>query len=171
MMPTEPAHLRAARELIGTRELPGVASSRTIMGWAALLGMRILGIAYGADSVPWCGLFVAHCLRVGGIDLAGMRIAVRASAWADWGIALPASGLMPGAILVFSRAGGGHVAFYVGEDATHYYVLGGNQSDGVNIMRIARSRCIARRWPAGLPRTGVPVRMAAAGVAISSNEG
>ena len=30
---------------------------------------------------------------------------------------------------------------------------------------------LARRWPAGLPRTGVPVRMAAAGVAISSNEG
>ena len=76
MMPTEPAHLRAARELIGTRELPGVASSRTIMGWAALLGMRILGIAYGADSVPWCGLFVAHCLRVGGIDLAGMRMVI-----------------------------------------------------------------------------------------------
>jgi len=167
----EPAHLRAARTLIGTRELPGIANSKLILAWAMALGARILGIAYGADSVPWCGLFVAHCLRTAGVDLTGMKIAVRASAWAAWGTALPASGLVPGAILVFTRAGGGHVGFYVGEDATHYFVLGGNQGDAISIMRIAKSRCTARRWPVGIPLTGAPVRLAAGGVTISTNEG
>jgi len=45
-----------------------------------------------------------------------------------------------GDILVFSRKGGGHVGFYVAEDATAYHVLGGNQSDSVSITRIAKSR-------------------------------
>jgi len=69
--------------------------------------------------------------------------------------------LAPGAVLVFERPGGGHVGFYVGEDATAYHVLGGNQGDAVTIARIAKDRCIARRWPAGRPVIGKPVQMAA----------
>lgn len=72
--------------------------------------------------------------------------------------------------MVFDRAGGGHVAFYVGEDATHYHVLGGNQSDSVNVMRIAKDRCIARRWPRGVAVTGRPVWLDAKGAPVSTNE-
>jgi len=165
-----PAWLLAAQMLLGTREAAGSANNTTIMGWAKLLGLKILGIAYNADSVPWCGLFVAHCLRVGGVDLSAMKIAVRAKAWADWGANLGADRLCPGAILVFDREGGGHVAFYVGEDATHYHVLGGNQGDTVSIMRLAKGRCIARRWPRGVPVIAGPVRLSASGVPVSKNE-
>jgi uncharacterized protein (TIGR02594 family) len=167
---TEPTWLRHARTLLGTREAAGSANSKTILGWAVSLGIKILGIVYNADDVPWCGVFVAKCLRVAEIDLSGMKVAVRAKEWVTWGSNLAADRLAPGAILVFQRQGGGHVAFYVGEDATHYHVLGGNQGDRVSIMRLAKSRCIARRWPKDVPVIGKPVRLAASGAPVSTNE-
>lgn len=175
-MTTNPSWLKAASALIGTREAAGAANNPTIIGWGKRLGTKILGIAYNADSTPWCGLFVAHCLAEGGIDLAAegfnkMRIAVRAKAWATWGANLRTDRLAPGAILVFDRSGGGHVGFYVGEDDRYYHVLGGNQSDAVNIMRLEKSRLIASRWPKDVPVIGRPVRMTARpGVPVSRNE-
>ena len=173
-MTKEPAWLRAARAKLGTREAPGAANNPTIMGWAKRLGVKVLGIVYNADSVPWCGLFVAQCISDGGIDLANdrvhrMSVAVRASAWSTWGQPMPLTRLAPGAILVFSRSGGGHVGLYVGEDADAYHVLGGNQSDNVTITRIAKGRLTAARWPAGVPVVGAPVLLAMAG-GLSSNE-
>jgi uncharacterized protein (TIGR02594 family) len=167
---TDPSWLMAARRLLGTREAAGAANNPTILGWAKALGIKVLGIAYNADSVPWCGLFVAQCLRAGGVDLGTMKVGVRAKAWATWGSAIAADRLAPGAILVFDREGGGHVAFYVGEDAVYYHVLGGNQGDAVTIMRLAKSRCIARRWPAAWPVIGGPVKLTSAGVPVSRNE-
>ena len=58
---------------------------------------------------------------------------------------------IPGAVLVFARGSGGHVGFAVGQDDTHFYVLGGNQSDAVTVARIARSRLLGARWPATFP--------------------
>lgn len=167
---TDPAWLLAARKLIGTREAAGAANNMGIMGWAKALGAKVLGMVYNADSVPWCGLFVAHCLRSAAIELSEMKVAVRAKAWAVWGANLAADRLSPGAILVFEREGGGHVGFYVGEDSTHYHILGGNQGDTVSIMRLGKGRCIARRWPRGVPVLGGPVRLTSSGVAVSRNE-
>ena len=164
----EPPYLAVARALIGTREVPGVPNSATIMGWAARLGVGVLGAAYNADSVPWCGLFAAWCVKQAGFAPPG--IALRAKSWASWGTPLTADQLAPGAVLVFEREGGGHVGFYVAEDAAYSHVLGGNQSDAVNVMRIGKSRCVARRWPAGVPRTGARQSAATADAAISSNE-
>lgn len=168
MTTASPAWLKAARAKLGTREAPGAANSPTIMGWAKRLGTKVLGIAYNADSVPWCGVFVAACMQEAGLPSA--PIAVRASAWATYGQKLRFDRLAPGAILVFQRTGGGHVGFYVGEDATAYHVLGGNQGDAVTIMRIEKARCIAARWPAGEPVVGGPVRLSTAGVPLSRNE-
>jgi uncharacterized protein (TIGR02594 family) len=167
-MAKEPAWLTAARAKLGTREAAGGANSGTIMGWARRLGTKVLGIAYNADSTPWCGVFVAVCMHEAGI--APPPIAVRAKAWANWGANLGAAVLAPGAVLVFDRAGGGHVGFSVGEDATHYHVLGGNQGDAVTIMRLEKSRCIARRWPRGVAVKGGPVRLMAAGAPVSRDE-
>jgi hypothetical protein len=57
----------------------------------------------------------------------------------------------PGAVLVFASATGGHVGFAMGQDDTHFYVLGGNQSDVVTIARIVKSRLLGARWPATYP--------------------
>ena len=168
-MSTEPAWLTAARAKLGTREAPGPANNATILGWAKRLGSKVLGIAYNADSVPWCGLFVAQCMAEAG--LAPAPIALRAKSWAAWGANLRFDRLAPGAVLVFQREGGGHVGFYVGEDDTAFHVLGGNQGDCVTVTRIAKQRCIAARWPRGVPVLGGPMNLSArAGVPLSRNE-
>lgn len=152
---------------LGTKEVPGTGNSATIKGWAKKLGARVLGMVYNADSVPWCGLFVSHCMNEAGI--VSPSIPLRAMSWATWGSNLPADKLVPGAVLVFLRPGGGHVGFYHAEDATAYHVLGGNQSDAVTITRIDKARCVARQWPKGVAVTGKPVIVAATGK-LSTNE-
>jgi uncharacterized protein (TIGR02594 family) len=154
----------AARAKIGVRETPGEKNTPAIMKWASSLGSAVLGIAYGADSVPWCGLFVAQCIAEAGLK--PPKIAVRAKAWATWG---EASEPCEGAVLVFERPGGGHVGFYAGENKLAYRVLGGNQGDAVSYAWIEKSRCIAVRWPAGYLPKGVVMTMTGSGQ-LSTNE-
>jgi len=90
--------------------------------------------------------------------------------WSTFGNAADKAQL--GDVLVFRRAeSSGHVGLYVGEDYGAYHVLGGNQSDGVTITRIARDRGIAVRRPIyrKAPATAKPVLLAASG-ALSANE-
>jgi len=156
-----------ARSLIGIKEVPGAGNNSTIMAWAKRLGAKVLGITYAADSVPWCGLFTAHVMDHCGV--VPPKIAVRASEWGTWGRKLLAPRL--GCILTFTRAGGGHVGFYVGEDATHLHVLGGNQSDAVSIARIAKSRLSEMRWPFGVPLPAAKnVYLSASGAPVTTNE-
>ncbi|MFN3706515.1 MAG: TIGR02594 family protein [Thermoflexales bacterium] len=162
MTQSEPRWLQIARSYIGVKEVPGPRHNSTIVSW--LVSLRAW---WRDDETPWCGVFVAHCLREAGItDLP--EYWMRALAWAPWGANLRASHVAPGAILVFSRQGGGHVGFYVGEDASFYHVLGGNQRNMVNIMKIAKARCVAIRWPKGEPVVGGPVFLT--GGEVSTNE-
>jgi uncharacterized protein (TIGR02594 family) len=154
-----------ALKLYGTKELSGDANNKVIMGWAKELGLEK---TYYADAVPWCGLFVGVVVKRAGY------VPVDNPLWArNWtAFGTPASVPSFGDILVFSRNGGGHVGFYVGEDDTTYHVLGGNQSDQVNISRISKLRLLdARRcpWKIGKP-TNVRRRLLAATGEISVNE-
>lgn len=160
---TEPPWMTWARAQIGTREAPGPADNPKILNWAQRLGAKVLGIPYAHDAVPWCGLFVASAVAQAGLK--PPAIAIRAKQWAVWGEPAKPS---VGAVLVFERPGGGHVGFYVAEDDDTYHVLGGNQSDQVSITRIAKARCVAVRWPAGIPKT--EPRFAEGAGALSRNE-
>jgi uncharacterized protein (TIGR02594 family) len=167
-MIADPAWFAFARQHLGTREIPGPTHNNRLI---ALLNTasRWNGVIWRDDEMPWCGGFVAACLVAVGID--PPKIAARAKSWEGWGENLGKTKLAPGAVLVFSRPGGGHVGFYVGEDATAYHVLGGNQSNAVTITRIAKSRLTASRWPRGVPVIAGPVKMTAvAGIPLSRNE-
>lgn len=144
---SDPTYMDVASAAVGVKEVPGTANSPTIMRWAAKVG-RFLGIKYDGDHVPWCGLFAAYCVSEKG--LTPPSIAIRASAWGSWGVAL--SKPVYGAVLVFTREGGGHVGFYVSEDSQYYHVLGGNQSNQVSVMKLAKNRCTAIRWSSQLPK-------------------
>lgn len=63
------------------------------------------------------------------------------------------------------------MGFYWAEDDDAYHVLGGNQSNSVNITRIAKDRLLSARWPlTGLAVDG-QVRIAAVnGRLLSVNE-
>jgi hypothetical protein len=79
---------------------------------------------------------------------------------------------MLGDVLTFTRNGGGHVGIYVGEDTTCYHVLGGNQNNQVNVMRIEKSRLSqARRtaWKIAQPSNVRVVKLETKGE-ISQNE-
>jgi uncharacterized protein (TIGR02594 family) len=141
-----PKWMDTAKAAIGTKEIPGTKSNSVIMNWAVKVG-KFLGIKYDGDHVPWCGLFAAFCMTSNGFT--PPNIAVRASEWSKWGVALAKPSV--GAVLTFSREGGGHVGFYVSEDPVYYHVLGGNQSDSVNVTKIDKARCTAIRWPTGYP--------------------
>ncbi|PZU89089.1 MAG: TIGR02594 family protein [Chelatococcus sp.] len=140
-----PIWFREARRLIGVRETPGTANNPVILGWAKKLGGWIASY-FTADSIPWCGLFVGHVVAQTLPSETLPANALGAKNWATFGRKLTAPAI--GAVMVFTRTGGGHVGFYAGEDSEAYHILGGNQSDAVTIARVAKSRCIAMRWPA-----------------------
>jgi uncharacterized protein (TIGR02594 family) len=155
--------LVTATELMGTTEVPGSKSNPKIMDWAKKLGGWITSF-YKDDSIPWCGLFVAHCFNIHGIK--GPKNPLSALAWADWGIPTKPS---LGSLLVFKRTGGGHVGFYVGETDTAFLVRGGNQSDKVCDTWISKDRHVATRWPEGFAVVNNPVYLTKSGK-LSSNE-
>jgi uncharacterized protein (TIGR02594 family) len=101
---------------------------------------------------PWCGDFVETCIRVALPDEPLLGALGTNPYWArNWLMFGQEVKPTPGAVLVFSRGSGGHVGFAMGQDDTHFYVLGGNQSDAVTIARIAKSRLLGARWPATVP--------------------
>lgn len=159
-----PRMVQEALALFGTVETPGQGNNPTIMAWAAETGLQRI---YTADSVPWCGLFMAVVARRAGKTLVSSPL--WALSWSKFGEA----GGQPrlGDVLTFKRPGGGHVALYVGEDASAYHVLGGNQSDRVCFTRIAKSRlhAVRREYRIGPPASARPYVLAATG-ALSSNE-
>ncbi len=133
-----PKILTAAVGLYGIQETIGTASNPTILEWAKELG---LGRVYFNDSTPWCGLFQAWVCHVAGKPV--VKDPLWARNWAKYGEACEPE---LGAILVFERGPtSGHVGQYVGEDATRYYVLAGNQRDSVCIVPIEKKRLIASR--------------------------
>lgn len=136
--------LAEARRLMGTKEVIGRGSNREILQWAT-----DLGIPYGDDDIPWCGLFVAHCI---GSTLPSEKLPANplgARQWSKFGTTLEAP--VDGAILVFwrgSKSGWlGHVGFYIGEDTKAYHVLGGNTRDSVSVARIGTDRLLSAQWP------------------------
>nr|WP_298095895.1 TIGR02594 family protein [uncultured Shinella sp.] len=167
-VPVEPVWLREARRLIGVREKVGKGSNATILGWAKRLGGWVASY-FTDDDIAWCGLFAAHVI---GLTLPREALPANplgALEYNKFGRQLAQPAL--GAIMTFKRDGGGHVGFYLGEDATHFHILGGNQTNSVRISRIEKKRLSDIRWP----KTGEAeqlgrVILTAAGVAVTSNE-
>lgn len=165
---TLPKTIQEGLKLIGTAEVVGKGSNKTIIGWRDELnqaGVAITG--YSDDDIPWCGLFAAIVAERSGKK--GVASPLWARNWAKFGAGVNEAAL--GDILVFVRDGGGHVGFYVAEDATAYHVLGGNQSNKVSITRILKNRCIAKRRPiySAKPASVKPYVVKATG-ALSKNE-
>lgn len=90
------------------------------------------------DEIPWCSAFVNWCLGEAGIH--GTNDA-RAKSWKKWG--QPLKEPRQGCIVVFP----GHVGFYFGDyNEQKISLLGGNQSDAVNITPFGKKGTVCR-WP------------------------
>lgn len=159
-----PRMVEEALGLFGTIETPGSGNNATIMAWAKETGLANI---YTADSVPWCGLFMAVVAKRAGKPLVSSPL--WALSWSKFGV----EGGQPrlGDVLTFTRKGGGHVGLYLGESKDAYAVLGGNQSDAVSIAWMGKERLYRVRRPAYniIPAAAKPYFLERSG-ALSANE-
>lgn len=148
------------RKLIGLREIPGPEHEPEILQmWRDI---RRSGIKN--DETPWCAAYVGAMLERVGIRSTRFE---GARSYLEWGDKLEQP--IYGCIVVFTRTGGGHVGFVVGKtESGNLLVLGGNQSDAVNIKAFTLDRVTGYRWPDDYPKTTRPLQIDNA--AISAKE-
>jgi len=156
-----PKILLEAVKLYGTLEVVGDKDNPEILNWAKELGLP----QYTHDSIPWCGLFVALVASRAGKEV--VKDPLWAANWLNFGSSCEGE---LGAVAVFSREGGNHVGIYVGEDSSHYHILGGNQKDSVSIVRISKSRCRGFRAQYRSKPTNVRRVILSATGEVSTNE-
>lgn len=142
----EPAWLAEARRCLGTTEIPGPGNNPAIMGWA-----RDLDQWYPGDDVPWCGLFVGHCVSVGAPEEPQDFNRLGARQWLQFG---EECGPKLGAICVLwrthkTKSWNGHVFFVTGISENAVRGIGGNQSDSVREDWFSKGRVLGYRRPVG----------------------
>mgnify|MGYP006296354457 CR=1 FL=1 len=138
-MKTKPEWLTEAEKYIGTKEIRGSRHNPQILEFWDEIGMG--GI--NTDEVPWCASFVGAVLEECGIRSTRSG---SSKSYLNWGIKLDKP--VQGCIVVFTRNGGGHVGFVEGIDKIgNLYVLGGNQSDAVNVKLFKTTNVVGYRWP------------------------
>jgi uncharacterized protein (TIGR02594 family) len=97
------------------------------------------------DSVAWCAAFVGAMLKRSGLKGTGK---LNARSYLEWGVAVDRKDAKPGDIVVFKRGNStwqGHVAFFVKDNGMTITVLGGNQSDSVNMSRYGAANLLGIR--------------------------
>lgn len=150
----DPQWLAIARPLVGLHEINGPEHAPEILAmWRTI---KRSGIQ--SDEVPWCAAFVGACLERAGIRSSRFE---SAASYLKWGVRL--DGPVHGCIVVFSREGGGHVGFVVGQDeAGKLLVLGGNQGNAVSVKAFPRDRVTGYRWPVDVSIPTWPLQIGAA---------
>lgn len=146
-----------AQSYIGTQEGPGPADNPVVMEMYATVGHDWVE----HDAVAWCAAFVGHCL-----ERAGLRSTRRLNArsYLDWGIPVDLDDAQEGDVVVFSRGDPsgwqGHVGFFSRRAGPSTIdVLGGNQSDAVNIKRYSTAKLLGVRRAGNVaPAVGMSVR-------------
>ena len=135
----ELTHVAIARKYIGLTEIKASNRHPTIDAWAKTLsGKWLLG-------QPWCGTFCAQVFKEVGLGHKIPKEFFRAKAWENVGTKLDKPAY--GCVVTFTRDGGGHVGFVVGKTSKGMLkVLGGNQSNQVNIMDFDPKRVTSYRW-------------------------
>ncbi len=152
-----------AKKHLGLKEIKGDVDNQEIVKfWADIKNSGIKD-----DEVPWCAAFVGACLERSGLKSTRSG---GSKSYLTWGDKLDEP--IFGCIVVFSRDGGGHVGFVVGKDQSgHIMVLGGNQSDAVNIKPFKTERVVGYRYPSGIAKPKDPaLRLVASNGQVSTNE-
>lgn len=142
----KPRHFRNQRALvqaaeeIGQREKPGSGENMRIQEYhryAERDNDKAL-----SEEIPWCASFVCWVLEKVGMGSTNSRAA---RSYEKWGVSTKHDP-WPGDIVVFwrGRRDGwqGHVGFLVKKEGNTVYVLGGNQSNSVNVTAYTTDRLV-----------------------------
>ena len=99
------------------------------------------------DETAWCAAFVGAMLKRAGIKGTGK---LNARSYLDWGTPVARKDAQPGDVVVFKRGNSswqGHVAFFVKDRGALIDVLGGNQSNAVNVKGYQAAALLGIRRP------------------------
>lgn len=145
-------HLQIALQEYGQKEIIGEGNNPRIVQYSQDIGNTWVT----TDEVAWCSEFVNWCLLQAGIK--GTKSAV-ARSFLKWGEETKTPKL--GDIVVFWRepkgSNNGHIGFYINETPTHVRVLGGNQSNEVNIKPFGKEYVLSyRKVPASTLTLDIP---------------
>jgi len=137
--------IKRAFSYLGTKEIPGKESNPAVLAMIQSLLSWVKN-----DEINWCSAFAKRVVEEAGYDSSGANAAARS--WLNVGEAVAEP--VPGDIVVFWRISKldwrGHVGFFLHDDGEDIWVLGGNQSDEVNVSPYSKSRLLAYRRPVKL---------------------
>jgi len=132
-------HIELALSQYGTKEIVGAKDNPEVLKYFKNLGFDASSLK---DETAWCSAFVNWVCRESGLEFTGK---LNARSWTNVGHEVVEPKL--GDIVIFWRESPdswkGHVAFYINDDDKYIYVLGGNQSNQVNIKPYVKRRLLA----------------------------
>lgn len=126
-----------AMSYYGLKELPGEKNNPTILNFFKEIGHSWVQ----TDETSWCSALINYLAKVNGYEYSGK---LDARSWLKVGrsVVLP----NPGDIVVFWRehitSWKGHVGFFIRDDGTEIYTLGGNQDNSVCIKPYPKHRVL-----------------------------
>lgn len=132
-----------ASDYIGLKEIKGSEHNETVVNFFKEVGHSWVK----DDETAWCAAFAGAILERAGLPSTRK---LNARSYLEWGEEVAFDDLETGDIVVFWRKGKnsayGHVAFFVGLDPQgDLRVLGGNQSNEVNIATYKKERFLQGR--------------------------
>ncbi len=120
--------------------------------------------------LPWCGDFIETIISLTLPKEPMVTNPYWAANWLKFGVAVPKDRFYMGAIGVKSRTGGNHVFTLVGHDKTYVHAMGGNQSNSISIVKIAKSDITGMRFPSTYPYPKTEMRMTVFNGKINASE-
>ncbi len=141
----DPNWMTIAHGQMGTKEYQGDADNPDVIKY--LQSVDSLSVsAQRNDETSWCSAFINWCMEQSGFN--GTDNAA-ARSWLNWGnkIELPQVGCITVLWRESPDSWKGHVGFFIRETSSYVYLLGGNQSNEVNISRYPKNRVLGYRMP------------------------
>ena len=126
---------------VGVKEFPGNGDNPRIVEY--LTSTNLSSPSDSNDETKWCSAFVNWCVERAGYEGTDSAWAL---SWLNWG--KKATSPRHGCIVVLKPGPDSrHVGFYIGDAASKIKVLGGNQSDAVNVTKYSKSAVVGYRLP------------------------
>lgn len=135
--------IKTALTQYGIAEVRGLQHNPEILKYFRQSGFEYIN----DDETPWCSAFVNWVAFMTDHERTEK---LNARSWLDIGKVIQEEEPLIGDVVIFWRGADpngwqGHVAFYIGENETHYFVLGGNQSNMVCIKPYPKTKLLGFR--------------------------
>ena len=129
-----------ALEEYGTKGVLGANNNARILTYFTQAGFKQVK----DDETAWCAAFINFCLDKAGANGSG---SLMARSFLKYGKESPKPKIGDLVVLWRGTKDGtfGHVGFFVNETATTVYILGGNQSNEVNIKEFPKAQVLSYR--------------------------